>query len=190
MLQNLAHEVLVDLVRGHETIHGWRVVKRVDGGLDSGIACRRGKTGSLEQVLAVDNHLCPAIDRNRGCHAVKLGHGDGTRREGILLQRVNDVGIGLDIKNAGFGPRQHILQRVIDDIGKGTGGECGRRPRAKVFLLNRNHLDRVACLLVEILSHRLLLGKTLGLVFGRPEADRIRLCDARDKGGDHRRRCR
>ena len=190
MLQNLAHEVLVDLVRCDKAIHGRRVVQRIDGCLDRGIAGRGCKAGCLEQVLAIDNHLCPAVDRNSGGHAVKLGHGDGTRGESVLLQRIHDVGIGFHIENARLCPRQDILQRVVDHIRKITGGiGCGGA-FAEVLLFDRDNLDSMAGGLVEIVRHRLLLGKTLRLVLGCPEPDRVSIRHTCDHGGDHHGRSR
>ena len=165
-------------------------MKRVDCGFDVGIACRRGKTGCFEEVLAIDDHLRPAIDRNGGCHAVELGHGDGARREGVLLKAVDNVVICLDIKDAGFGPWQNVLKRMVDHIRKIASGKSRCCAGAKVLFLNRNHLDGVAGLLVEVVCHRLLLGKTLGLILGRPEPDRVSTRDTGNQGGNHRGRRR
>ena len=190
MLQNLAHKILVNLVRGHKPIHRRRVVKRIHSGPDSSVACRCRKTGGVEQILTIDNHLCPAIDGNSGCHTVKLRHGYRTRSEGIFLQCINDVRICLYIKDTGFCPRQHVLQCMVDHIGKVTGSKGRRGAGTKVFLLYRDDLNRVTRLLVEIICHRLLFGKALRLILSSPEADCISLRYAHDKGGNHSCRCR
>ena len=82
------------------------------------------------------------------------------------------------------------MQRVVDHIRKIAGSiGCGGTG-AEILLLDRNDLNSVACGLVEILRHRLLLGKALRLVLGCPEPDCISIRYTRDHGGDHHGRSR
>ena len=111
-------------------------------------------------------------------------------RESVLLKAVDNVVICLDIEDAGFGPWQNVLKRMVDHIRKIASGKGRGCAGTKVLLLDRNHLDGVAGLLVEVVCHRLLLGKTLGLVLGRPEPDCVSTRDTGNQGGNHRGRRR
>ena len=146
-----------------------------DRRLDRRIGVGRSQTGGIEQILAVDDHLGPAVHRNRSRHAAEIGHGDSTGREGAHTQLLDDFVIGLDIQDAGFRPGQHILQCVVDHIGQILGGKRGGGAGAKVFFGDRDHLDGVAGLGFELSSDLLLFGQTVGLFLCGPETDRFRL---------------
>ena len=53
----------------------------------------------------------------------------------------------------------------VDHIGKVTGSKGRRSAGTKVFLLNWDDLNRVACPLFEIICHRLLFSEAFGLIF-------------------------
>ncbi len=187
MLQHLAHVRLVNLGGGNEAIKLGRVVQRINGGRDVGERVRRLKSGLLEQVGPVDNHLRPAIDRNGSGQALEVGHFDGARAERVDAQFLNDLVVGFCVENARFGPGERVLLREIDHIGKITGGKGGRGACAHVGLRNRDDLDRVACHLLELRRHRLLALKAGRLFFCRPEPDRFGLRHRDRRGGDQQR---
>ena len=93
MFQNSAHEVFINLVRRNEAIHGRGVVQRVNSRLNGGVAGRSCKAGFFEQILAIDHHLGPAVNRNCSCHAVKLRHSNSAWCECIFLKRIYNVRI-------------------------------------------------------------------------------------------------
>jgi hypothetical protein len=89
--------------------------------------------------------------------------------EGVAPSDLDHVGRGVGVEDAGLGPGQRVLQRVIDHVRQVARGEGGGGARAEIAFGDRDHLDRDAGLGLERGGHLFLLGQPLGLLFGRPE---------------------
>ena len=170
MLENLAHEVLVHLRGSNESVHVGRIVQRLQSGHHVGVAAGRIKPVRVEEVFPVDDHLGPAVHRNRRVAVLDGGHVQCARRECRHAQIFHDFRRRVGIEDARFGPRQRVLQRMVNHVRQVSGGERGSRPRSEIRFGNRNDLDRGSCFRFELRGHRLLLRKPVGLLFGRPES--------------------
>ncbi len=132
---------------------------------------RRLKALLFKQILAIEDHLRPAVHGNRGPTVFGFRKGERAGGEGVGAQILDHLGGGLDIQDAGLDPGQRVLEGVVDHVRQVTRGKGRGGAGAEIAFGHRDHLDRDAGLGFEVLGELFLLGKALGLFLGGPEAD-------------------